>query len=233
MRGTGSKHIVLLLAVAGLVQLAVPGAAESRWITAEKGLRMREAPSETAKIIILIPHGSEISFLEEQGREMTIGGAKGKWTKVSWQGREGWVFGGFLSTSPPGGSAASLLPAGEWWMLTTHKGKDVVFRPCFADTPSIRVDRGSGRIHFSMGQEDLVLEILRATRGADGTLEILVRPESGRSAHTAVVRLFRGGTITEWENLDGMGGRHGRFVESRFLSRYKTVMENDGNCGEP
>lgn len=233
MRGTGSKHLILLLAVAGFVQLPVPGAAESRWIAAEKGLRLREAPSETARIITLIPHGSEVRFRGEEDREMTIGGAKGKWTKVSWQGREGWAFGGFLSTSPPGESAASLLPAGEWWMLTTHKGKDVIFRPCFADTPSIRVDRGSSRIHFSMGQEDLVLEILTSTRDADGTLQILVKPESGRSNHTIVVRLHRGGTITEWENLDGMGGRHGRFVESRFLSRYKTVLENDGNCGEP
>lgn len=233
MRGTGSKHLILLLAVAGFVQLAVPGAAESRWITAEKGLRMREAPSETAKIITLVPQGTEVTFIGEDDREMTIGGAKGKWTKVSWQGREGWAFGGFLSTSAPGGSVASLLPAGEWWMLTTHKGKDVIFRPCFADTPSIRVDRGSSRIHFSMGQEDLILEILRATRDADGSLQILVKPESGRSNHTAVVRLLRGGTITEWENLDGMGGSHGRFVESRFLSKYKTVREKDGNCGEP
>ncbi len=68
---------------------------------------------------------------------MTIGGAKGKWTKVSWQGREGWVFGGFLFDVTSRGSAA-FEPA-ERRMLTTHKGKDVVFRPCFADTP---VDTG-------------------------------------------------------------------------------------------
>ncbi|MBN2077389.1 MAG: SH3 domain-containing protein [Spirochaetes bacterium] len=208
-------------------------AAESRWITADKGLRMREAPSETAKIIILIPHGSEVSFLEEQGREMTIGGAKGKWTKISWKGREGWAFGGFLSTSPPGEKAASLLPEGEWWMLTTLRGRDVIFHPCFADTPSIRVDRGNNRIHFSMGQEDLTLQILKATRAADGSIHIQVKTESGRTHHTAMVRFLKGGKITEWENLDGMHGNHGRFVESRFLSGYKTVEENDGNCGEP
>ncbi len=49
MRGTGSKHVVLLLAVAGLVQLAVPGAAESRWITGGKGPAYEGGPVGNCK----------------------------------------------------------------------------------------------------------------------------------------------------------------------------------------
>ncbi len=66
-------------------------AAGSRRVNAEKGLRLREAPSESAQIVILIPHKSDVAFLEGQDREVTIAGVRGKWTRISWEGRTGWV----------------------------------------------------------------------------------------------------------------------------------------------
>jgi|GEM_PF-4292998 len=69
----------------------------SLWVTAEPGLRMREAPNEKAKKIVTIPYGEEVIFIEETGDEITVSGATGRWTRIEWNGKTGWVFGGFLS----------------------------------------------------------------------------------------------------------------------------------------
>jgi hypothetical protein len=70
---------------------------ESRWVTAESGLRMRESADLKAKTIATIPYGDEVILLEEKGDEITISGATGKWSKIQWKEKQGWAFGGFLT----------------------------------------------------------------------------------------------------------------------------------------
>lgn len=69
----------------------------SRWVISEEGLNMRETPNEKAKKMYTIPFGAEIVFIEEIGEEVSIDDAVGKWSKVKWNNKEGWVFGGFLN----------------------------------------------------------------------------------------------------------------------------------------
>ncbi len=71
---------------------------KSRKITSEGGLRMRDAPDITGSKIAVIPRGEIVELLEETGEMITISGITGKWSKVKWKNRTGWVFGGFLST---------------------------------------------------------------------------------------------------------------------------------------
>src|SRR4030042_2221892 len=72
----------------------------SRWITAGQGLYMREAPDEKSKKIETIPYGKEVTFIEESGEDVTMLNTTGKWTKIEWNGKKGWVFGGFLNDEP-------------------------------------------------------------------------------------------------------------------------------------
>gem|GEM_PF-4347819 len=72
-----------------------------RWVTAEPGLRMRMSPDLKAKRICTIPYAEEVILLEEKGEVIVISGEKGKWSKVKWEGKTGWVFGGFLNKEDP------------------------------------------------------------------------------------------------------------------------------------
>lgn len=69
-----------------------------RRISADVGLRMRSAPSLKAEKLGVIPYGEQVILLEERGAVVEIAGANGRWSRVRWRDREGWVFGGFLST---------------------------------------------------------------------------------------------------------------------------------------
>lgn len=64
-------------------------------------LTMREKPDTKGKFIYSIPDRAKVNIIEETGAEIEISGAKGKWTKVSVDKHEGWVFGGFLADKQP------------------------------------------------------------------------------------------------------------------------------------
>ncbi len=71
---------------------------KSRKIISKGGLRMRDAPDISGTKIGVIPRGEIVELLEESGETITISGATGKWSRVKWKNKTGWVFGGFLST---------------------------------------------------------------------------------------------------------------------------------------
>jgi uncharacterized protein len=77
------------------------GKNNSKWVTTEAGLRMRENPDFKSKKIDTIPYADEVKILQEKGKNITISGATGKWCKVEWKDKTGWVFGGFLNETVP------------------------------------------------------------------------------------------------------------------------------------
>jgi uncharacterized protein YgiM (DUF1202 family) len=86
-----------------------------RWVTADVGLNMRAAPDLKAEKIGLIPYGEKVKLIEETGDRITISGATGKWSKVQWKGKTGWVFGGFLI-----GESSGITPA-DWKVYKNSK----------------------------------------------------------------------------------------------------------------
>ncbi len=64
-------------------------------VTAKSGLKMRSQPGTDGEAIVLIPGKSVVSIIEK-GKEETISDKKSNWYKVTWEGKTGWVFGGFL-----------------------------------------------------------------------------------------------------------------------------------------
>ncbi len=70
---------------------------KSRVVTSKGGLRLRESPDLNGTKIDLIPEGGMVELLEVSGDEVTISGTTGRWSRVRWKHKTGWVFGGFLS----------------------------------------------------------------------------------------------------------------------------------------
>lgn len=66
-------------------------------VQAAAGLTMREQPGTSGTAIVIIPDGSTVKIIDKGSTEETISGKTGYWYKVDWNGRRGWVFGGFLA----------------------------------------------------------------------------------------------------------------------------------------
>ncbi len=75
-------------------------------VLAASGLRLRDKPSINGNVVATIPCGEIIVMLGNGGStdpksySEKIEGIGGQWAKVSWQGKEGYVFDGFLSWLP-------------------------------------------------------------------------------------------------------------------------------------
>jgi hypothetical protein len=96
-RAAGNEAAVEILS--DLTGRSAGGAASDgtvKRVVPAEGLNLRSKPSTKGAIIALIPFADEVSVIEESGAEETLVGRSGRWTKVSWNGKTGWVFGGLL-----------------------------------------------------------------------------------------------------------------------------------------
>lgn len=66
-------------------------------VTAPNGLVLRESPSREARALAVVPEGGRVRFFGvEQGAPFIIDGKTGRFTRVAWQGKTGWMFDGYL-----------------------------------------------------------------------------------------------------------------------------------------
>lgn len=59
-------------------------------------LALRVAPGRKSNFIRAIPYGATVQVIDRFGPDDIARGVEGKWCKVSYRGKTGWVFGGFL-----------------------------------------------------------------------------------------------------------------------------------------
>ncbi len=76
-----------------------PSSQIGKLVIAEGGLNARENPDLTAKVVFLLPNYYSIETYEEVGEEMEVKDKKGKWTKIDYEGKTGYVFGGYLTNA--------------------------------------------------------------------------------------------------------------------------------------
>lgn len=70
------------------------------WVGSKAGLNMRERPDVKGKVITSIPLLSKLELVEEKDGRETIDGITGNWARITWNGKTGWVFNGYLENSP-------------------------------------------------------------------------------------------------------------------------------------
>jgi len=59
-------------------------------------LALRVAPGRKSNFIRAIPYGAKVQVLDRFGPDDMARGVEGKWYKVAYRGKTGWVFGGFM-----------------------------------------------------------------------------------------------------------------------------------------
>lgn len=108
------KHLItLLLACFTATAFAITDykAGDELYVHAPSGLKLRNTP-DGETVLTTIPYGTKLKALENRGTvaPKTVDGLKGFWAKVTYDGKTGYLFDGYLSMLPtPKPGCTSLL----------------------------------------------------------------------------------------------------------------------------
>lgn len=109
------KLLVILVSLIGLNAVAQESPKYLN-VMAVNGLNMRSQPDGHSRVVTKVPFGKQVEILERTDVELQLGWVTENWYKVRFRGREGFIFGGYLSTLPApvelkANSIAEILPA--------------------------------------------------------------------------------------------------------------------------
>ncbi len=89
---------VFLILTASIVTITAQQPARDRgMVMAASGIVLRSGAGARFQNLAALPSGTILEILEVGAAEETIGGMKGHWLKTKFNGREGWVFGGWIA----------------------------------------------------------------------------------------------------------------------------------------
>jgi hypothetical protein len=90
---------LLYTAIFLITLLALPSSLHSQTINIGiSNLNLREKPDLNSKSICLIPYKDIVSIIELQENEIEIDGIRGRWAKIQWKNRTGWVFDAYVKS---------------------------------------------------------------------------------------------------------------------------------------
>lgn len=92
------KFRVITLFFSMFAALAVNAQSNELQVIVKPAVVFRQSPDIKGKIIGKIPFGKSVAVVDREGPEANLMGLTGKWTKVSYAGKTGWVFGAFLDS---------------------------------------------------------------------------------------------------------------------------------------
>lgn len=97
----------------------------NRWVISIDGLKLRAMPDARSTVVADIPYLAEVKFEKVTGEVVDIHGILGKWSEITYQGKKGFAFGGFLSDTrpetPAPGSDADLINFAKKHYVNRHK----------------------------------------------------------------------------------------------------------------
>ena len=90
------KLLVVLVSVIGFNAIAqdIPSHLN---VLAVNGLNMRSQPESKSRVVTKVPYAKQVEILEKTDHELQLGWVQDNWYKVRFRGREGYIFGGYLS----------------------------------------------------------------------------------------------------------------------------------------
>lgn len=93
----------LLITVLSLATTAAFSQDAPRYLNvlASNGLNMRSKPEADARIVTKVAYGKRVEVLEETNAQLQLGWVNDHWYSVKYRGREGFIYGGYLSELTP------------------------------------------------------------------------------------------------------------------------------------
>lgn len=109
---TGKKLLAVLVAIISLQAMA-QNDAEYLNVLAVNGLNMRSRPDADARIVTRVAFGKRVEVAERTKVELQLGWIRDNWFRVRYRGREGFIFGGYLSGLPAPEAATGNVSSGR------------------------------------------------------------------------------------------------------------------------
>ncbi len=91
--------LIISLTAIGLSATTTPEPVTKN-VVAFSGLKLRVAPGLDQQVISIIDYGEIVELIEETDIMLSVEWLTGNWTKVRYQGEEGYIFDGFLTALP-------------------------------------------------------------------------------------------------------------------------------------
>lgn len=92
------KLINITISLSVLSTSAISAQSSEQLVIVKPAVVFRDGPDLNGKIIGKIPFGKAVTVIDRGGPEANLMGLTGNWTKVSFGGKTGWVFGAFLDS---------------------------------------------------------------------------------------------------------------------------------------
>lgn len=90
------KLLAILVTVIGVNAMAQDNPSHLN-VLAVNGLNMRSQPESKSRVVTKVPYGKQVEIIEKTDNELQLGWVKDNWYKIRFRGREGYIFGGYLS----------------------------------------------------------------------------------------------------------------------------------------
>ena len=94
------KNLLVVLVMAVSLNVAAQDNPRYLNVLAVNGLNMRSQPDGNSRVLTKVAFGNRVEILEKSKVELQLGWIKDNWYRVHFRGREGYIFGGYLSEMP-------------------------------------------------------------------------------------------------------------------------------------
>jgi len=95
------KTMLPLIIVVSVVACKAKEEKVTKYISAPKGLNLRESADKQSKSVSILPFGSEIKVIKTEESEILLDDRYGQWMNVEASGKIGWIFSSFASDFDP------------------------------------------------------------------------------------------------------------------------------------
>lgn len=193
--------VVAILPLVGIVQ--AQDSPKHMNVLAVNGLNMRSNPESNSRVVTKVDYGKQVEILERTKVELKLGWVTENWFKVRYRGREGFIYGGYLSElQAPGTQQAKPL-------------SDLMPMYCSA---AFRMQGNPVKTNEVNGTDTLKLQLVKFTNGAELELEqatdkfqaVLILPATMQEAYVLLEALLKSSGYDELLNeLRFIRGRDG------------------------
>ena len=90
------KNTAIFVIVYLLFSISLWAEGKSQWVSSVDGLNMRSRSVLDSEVIAAIPFGEKVELFATLKKEHRIGKEYGYWSRIRWNNKMGWVFGGYL-----------------------------------------------------------------------------------------------------------------------------------------
>ena len=216
--------MVLLFAVIGLTAFAQKEPVYLNGM-AVNGMNIRSQANATSGVLTKVPFGKTVEVLDNTEQKLQVGWVSSNWYKVRFRGREGYVFGGYLSKLPIPVEIAKTNQLSELIPMYCEKALEVEDAPVY----TTEVDFSGDTLHHTFQKFKNGFEMERE-RNVETKTSMLLLPVTVQETYILLEALLKlsgnGSVLNELRFIKGKEGELARVNTANGSIRINSNAEN-------